>query len=286
VAVEKRCGTCGTTFEGSFYCPRCRAFVADPHASSLGPGLGPWVGQPGGPGGPPVSEYLGPGPHPEPGPARLNDPSIGPTPAAGAAWADGSPPCRQCGGGPTATVTFSQGIGMLFARRQITLPGSFCRDCGRHYGRDLLVKTFITGWWGVFSFFLNFGNLFADIGGLMKVGRLAPPQGGDPGMRKAPGSPTFLRPAFLLACAIYAAGAVFLLRPHDTTSSKPFQAHIGDCVHYAGGDKVTFVSCRSAHDGRAIALEPSEELCPPAADASISEYDDGTGRVLCIDEGQ
>jgi hypothetical protein len=80
--------------------------------------------------------------------------------------------------------------------------GVYCRDCGLAVFRKRMSATLLTGWWGIISFFTNFGAVIGNLAArseLMKLG----PATREPGARfLQPGRPVFLRAGFLLTAAV------------------------------------------------------------------------------------
>jgi len=64
-------------------------------------------------------------------------------------------PCAICGACPTKYVEFYQNIGMLFARRTVSVKQHLCRNCIGRYFRSYTLTTLILGWWGTISFFIT-----------------------------------------------------------------------------------------------------------------------------------
>lgn len=52
-----------------------------------------------------------------------------------------------------------------------------CREHGEKMARSSLLKTALFGWWGVISFFTNFGAISANRNALRAYQRLAEPNG-------------------------------------------------------------------------------------------------------------
>jgi hypothetical protein len=65
-------------------------------------------------------------------------------------------PCATCrAAGPTKYVELYQNIGMLIARRTISVKQHLCRNCIGRYFKSYTLTTLILGWWGTISFFIT-----------------------------------------------------------------------------------------------------------------------------------
>jgi hypothetical protein len=72
--------------------------------------------------------------------------------------------CHHCGvEGPTRYTEFQQNIGMLFARRTLSIEAELCRPCMGMYFRSFTLTTFFLGWWGIISFFMTPYILFKNV---------------------------------------------------------------------------------------------------------------------------
>ena len=68
----------------------------------------------------------------------------------------GPAPCAICGvSGPTKYVQFYQNIGMLVARRTISVKQHLCRNCIDRCFRSFTLTTLVLGWWGTISLFIT-----------------------------------------------------------------------------------------------------------------------------------
>ena len=62
--------------------------------------------------------------------------------------------CQLCGvNAPVKYNEFYANIGMLFARRQISIKANMCKDCTNKYFWKYTLTNIFLGWWGVISFF-------------------------------------------------------------------------------------------------------------------------------------
>jgi len=62
--------------------------------------------------------------------------------------------CQSCGTkSPVKYNEFYANIGMLVARRQLSIKGNLCKDCiNKYFWQYTLINLFL-GWWGLISFF-------------------------------------------------------------------------------------------------------------------------------------
>jgi hypothetical protein len=62
--------------------------------------------------------------------------------------------CQLCGViAPLKYIEFYANIGMLVARRQLSIKGRLCKNCINKYFWKYTVTNIFLGWWGVISFF-------------------------------------------------------------------------------------------------------------------------------------
>ena len=121
-------------------------------------------------------------------PASSFAPSPAPTPADGVAGIAPAVPadpiahsaaqvvgCQLCGRGPAAEVAFWQGTGMLVLRTQRHWKGRMCRPCGMAIGKKAMAHTVLLGWWGIISFFTNFGFIGINAASFLKLRKLSQP---------------------------------------------------------------------------------------------------------------
>jgi hypothetical protein len=200
----------------------------------------------------------------------------------GAVVDPGAPWCRVCGGQPAFTGSFMQNIGMIFLRSRVVSAGPYCRDCGLHDGRSAQLKTLITGWWGIISFFFNIGGIVGNARGLSTLRSLPEPQGGDATRRLDPGKPLFLRPALWAMVAVVVLLAAFVLypRPHKPVSALA-TSKVGQCIAYQGNDDSPITSCAAAHDGKIVAAVTSIYDCPRSSNTKVKIPGD---EYFCVDE--
>jgi len=93
----------------------------------------------------------------------------------GSKTAPATQPCLICGRGPTALISVARNLGMLVTRRYWNYSAPLCRDHGTQLARNWLLATSLMGWWGIISFFVNFGAVGADLNALRVARRLPPP---------------------------------------------------------------------------------------------------------------
>ena len=84
--------------------------------------------------------------------------------------------CELCGRGPAEEVTLRRQVGMLILMKKYKYKGRLCRDHALEHGREWLKKTLVLGWWGFFSFFVNFYVIATDLAALRKAKKMPPPQ--------------------------------------------------------------------------------------------------------------
>ncbi|MFC8172202.1 hypothetical protein ACFUJ0_34150 [Streptomyces sp. NPDC057242] len=142
--------------------------------------------------------------------------------------------CEVCGAQPAIPVTVRAHQGMIVIMRTVTRRGAFCRTCGLAVYRQMTSDTLLTGWWGLFSFFVTpfvvLGNAFGARAALRRLpepyGAVRPPL--HPGrrvLRRAPAM-LILTPVALLALAVPALLLLGLL----TSGGGPVALSVGDCV--------------------------------------------------------
>ncbi len=66
---------------------------------------------------------------------------------------------------------------MLVLREVTEHTPRLCREHGEQKARSYLLKTSFLGWWGIISFFTNFGAIATNHAALRAYRRLAPPTG-------------------------------------------------------------------------------------------------------------
>ena len=84
-------------------------------------------------------------------------------------------PCAVCGMTPTLRLTIRRHIGMILVQRFISVDKPLCRTHGRQFTKLFLKKTLVQGWWGMFSFFINFYDVCSDVSVLRKYSSLDEP---------------------------------------------------------------------------------------------------------------
>jgi hypothetical protein len=83
--------------------------------------------------------------------------------------------CQHCGKSPTKLVTFQQNIGMLVARRHVSVTKFLCRRCIGGYYRSFTLTTLFLGWWGFISFIMTPVILISNTYNYLKSLRLPSP---------------------------------------------------------------------------------------------------------------
>ena len=80
--------------------------------------------------------------------------------------------CDSCyRSGPAAYAQFQHNVGMLFARREYSTAGDFCRDClARSFWHHTLHNVTL-GWWGYISFVMTWVFLVSNIHAYVRARR-------------------------------------------------------------------------------------------------------------------
>jgi hypothetical protein len=97
--------------------------------------------------------------------------------------------CQLCRREPAQEVTLRRQVGMLILMRTYKFKGWLCREHALEHGNDWLKKTLVLGWWGFFSFFVNFFVIGTDLLALSRAKKMAPPGPPPPETPKAPETP-------------------------------------------------------------------------------------------------
>jgi len=201
--------------------------------------------------------------------------------------------CMMCGSSPSAPLNLRAEQGFIIFRRRMHLTGQFCRECGITMFRMVQNRTLLQGWWGVFSFFANFGSVISNTVARFKLNSLPDPipsqkQYAVPLPFPAPrGRNIFLRSGIWVT-----AGAVLLVLfllgvPHSSnqssTSGDPFAK--GSCVTTKNNHLTGVVSCNTPHNGVVIGTTTNPSYCPTATWFYITEgsTDPNPGRVVCYE---
>lgn len=79
---------------------------------------------------------------------------------------------------PTLQEPLRTQIGLVFLRTVRKVDTPLCREHGAKKARSFLLQTAVFGWWGVISFFTNFGVIARDISARRAYRRLPEPTGG------------------------------------------------------------------------------------------------------------
>jgi hypothetical protein len=110
--------------------------------------------------------------------------------------------CMVCGGKPATLITLRSIVAVVIMGITTTQTGVYCRDCGLAEFRKRMSSTLLAGWWGIVSFFINFGAIVVNLAARSQLMRLGPTVR-QPGARfLSPGRPVFLRAGFLLDAAV------------------------------------------------------------------------------------
>jgi hypothetical protein len=202
--------------------------------------------------------------------------------------------CMLCGHGPGQPFTFVHGVGLLFQRRKWTTQGVFCRTCAMALGRAKLNRTLWTGWWGIISFFANFGYVATDVLGLVKASSMPVPSHTDGVVAPlpvplSPGKPILARSGPWFAAALIAIAVIAAVGSGNSNASSPNSGpspaatssatwQVGVCVADAGGGSVAPVDCSQPHIGYVSAVSGSPSSCP----SSTTNYVTRADGVYCI----
>ena len=81
--------------------------------------------------------------------------------------------CAICGRQPAADVVVRRHVGMIVLQRFYKFDGPLCRNHGTALIKEWLARTFVQGWWGVTSFFINIFVVFSNLYALSKVNALS-----------------------------------------------------------------------------------------------------------------
>jgi hypothetical protein len=78
----------------------------------------------------------------------------------------------MCGKRPAAVIPLERNVGMLVVRVVHRENGPFCREHGIAKAQEYLRLSFLLGWWGILSFFVNFILIGQNVRGLNAAKRL------------------------------------------------------------------------------------------------------------------
>jgi hypothetical protein len=183
--ATKACPGCGTAIHSERFCPSCSSAIPQFHEDFTAPAESPS----------PVTEG-------EVERAAQPSPPTAPRPVTKAP----TEPCQSCGATPTAQVALRQETGKLLWRTRRLIEGRFCRDCGISLFRELQNRTLITGWWGLFSFFVNWATVARNVVAAQRLqSLLAPrrePDATHLGVPLDPGKPLVQRGGVWVAAAV------------------------------------------------------------------------------------
>ncbi|MFF5971861.1 hypothetical protein ACFY7C_10085 [Streptomyces sp. NPDC012769] len=184
--------------------------------------------------------------------------------------------CEVCGAQPTAVVTVRAHQGMVVIMRTVTRRGAFCRTCGLAVYRTMTSETLVTGWWGLFSFFVTPFIVLGNLSARSALRRLPEPFGAqrpplDPGRRVLLRAPAMLvlTPFALVLAAI---PALFLIGLFAGGKDEPVALSVGDCVRNEAewpDQELTKVDCGSSLAEYRVADASS---CGPADYLLRAEY--------------
>jgi hypothetical protein len=173
-------------------------------------------------------------------------------------------PCQVCGRRPTTLIAVSRNLGLIVLRRYWTYQAPLCREHGTQLAANWLLATLLMGWWGVISFFMNFGAVAKDVGALRAARRLALPgsailpAGFGAGSAPVPASPLVPRGQLALAgAAILLIGGALVYEANF--GPKPVgNLAVGDCFDEPSTagviTQVPHRPCDQAHTAEVFAI--------------------------------
>lgn len=83
--------------------------------------------------------------------------------------------CQKCGTeAPLYQVAYRQNIGLIVMHFTKTYIGAFCKKCAKSTFWSTFFTNLFLGWWGVYSFFYTIGYMAANIGQVLKLGKMEP----------------------------------------------------------------------------------------------------------------
>jgi hypothetical protein len=85
--------------------------------------------------------------------------------------------CQVCGRNPSGRVTLGRNTGFLVMRQWHEFKGRLCRPHAIRASVTYLWKTLLFGWWGVISFFVNWGAVAIDLASLIRSLFIRRPEG-------------------------------------------------------------------------------------------------------------
>ena len=228
--------------------------------------------------------------------------------------------CDLCGHYPAVYAPVEQHIGMLVARSVRELNAELCRQCGLEIVRSMTARTLVTGWWGVISFFANFGALFENFSAWSKLRSLEQPRRRvdvdivSPLSSPLPeGPPLWQRGgfvAFAIAMLLVSTSVVVDSMGSQSASTAPVSAGAtttappasalpaeraeeplrasdleGMCLRYTYDDRIRdVVSCTESHDARILRVVTSPAACPASAPYYFADVPIGSSLwTLCVD---
>ena len=113
--------------------------------------------------------------------------------------------CMICGRPPAVPLLRRRQTAFLVGRFVTSDAGPLCRDCGIGLVRADLNHSLLFGWWGLISFFANFGVVTGLAGALVRCKQLPAPAGTAQLKPAGPGRPLWARAIgyVLLVLALY-----------------------------------------------------------------------------------
>ena len=132
----------------------------------------------------------------------------------------------------------------------------------RSIGRRLQADTMTTGWWGLISFFTNFGAVAGNAASLRRRAAL-PSATPRPVNAPGPGRTVFLRPLTYVAPLAIAGVAIDAAVQPDAPGW-----HTGSCVSVTGKTAVP-AACSSTSDGKITSVVAASGACPRSSHGSV-----------------
>ena len=166
--------------------------------------------------------------------------------------------CDVCGRLPSRRLSVRRQTGMLYLRRTSTDSGRFCKDCGRAKLRKGIVHNLLFGWWGIFSFFVNFAALLDNWKESRWFREVGEPVGNPDHRPLKPGLPVWLRPqAYLVPAIIIGLSTAAIVK--ETAHTSVIALNTGDCIDLRSRTTIadaTNAPCNGPHDAEVAGKIP------------------------------
>lgn len=137
--------------------------------------------------------------------------------------------------------------------------------------------TLAVGWFGLFSFFLNFYAIGKNLWNRRKLGALAAPVAPRDGVE---GRSLLARPGVYITVVVLGVLGFFAVRDVLTSEAEELS---GSCITIDEAE-LREVSCSSPHDAKVVAVlaADGDELCPAGAD-DVLVLENDESHVMCVD---